>query len=272
MMKRIQMTLLAFVLLISAVGFTGCGGDDDRGGGINLFSIEDDKMLGRELRDEILANPQEYPILDQGQYPQAYAFLQDIVDDILASGEVKYAQDFAWEVYIIDDPETLNAFAAPGGYIFVYTGLIKFLEEKDDFVGVMGHEIAHADLRHSTQQLTQQYGVATLLGLLLGEDQELLNNVLGSLLGLKFSRDDESQADQFSVIYLCETEYAANGAASFFQKLIDQGSANPPQFLSTHPNPDNRVEAINMEAEERMCDTAFDSDAQAWMAFQNSLP
>ena len=272
MMKRIQMTLLSFVVLISAVSFTGCGGDDDRGGGINLFSIEDDKMLGLQLRDEILANPQEYPILDQGQYPQAYAFLQDIVDDILGSGEVKYAQDFAWEVYIIDDPETLNAFAAPGGYIFVYTGLIKFLEEKDDFVGVMGHEIAHADLRHSTQQLTQQYGVATLLSLLLGEDRELLNNVLGSLLGLKFSRDDESQADQFSVIYLCETEYAANGAASFFQKLLDLGNANPPQFLSTHPNPDNRVEAINMEAEERMCDTAFDSDAQAWMAFQNSLP
>jgi beta-barrel assembly-enhancing protease len=246
--------------------------DDGRGGGVNIFSIEDDKQLGRDLRDEILANPQEFPVLNQGQNPDAYAYLQDIVDEILQSGEVKYADEFAWEVYLIDDPETLNAFAAPGGYIFVYTGLIKFLEEKDDFVGVMGHEIAHADLRHSTQQLTQQYGVATLLSLLLGQDSELLQNVLGSLLSLKFSRDDESQADEFSVIYLCQTEYAANGAASFFEKLVAQGTANPPEFLSTHPSPDNRVEDINMEAQDRNCDTSFDSDAQAWMDFQNSLP
>ena len=270
-MQRIPIYFFSLLLFVSVIGFAGCG-DDNRGGGINIFSVEDDIQLGRDLRDEILANPQEYPVLKEAQYPDAYAYVRDIVDDILASGEVKYAQEFAWEVRIIDEPETLNAFAAPGGYIFVYTGLIKFLDEKDDFVGVMGHEMAHADLRHSTQQLTQQYGVSTLLSLILGQDQELLQNVLGSLLGLKFSRDDESQADEFSVVYLCETEYAANGAASFFEKLIAQGTANPPEFLSTHPNPDNRVENINMEAEDRNCDTEFDSDAQAWMAFQNSLP
>ncbi|NRA49780.1 MAG: hypothetical protein HRU12_11665, partial [Phaeodactylibacter sp.] len=69
MMKRIQGFLFALLLIFSALSFSGCGGDDDRGGGINLFSIEDDKMLGMQLRDEILANPQEYPILDEGQYP-----------------------------------------------------------------------------------------------------------------------------------------------------------------------------------------------------------
>lgn len=270
-MRRIHISLFALLLFVTAIGFSGCG-DDDRGGGINIFSVEDDIQLGRDLRDEILANPQEYPILKEAQHPDAYAYLRNIVDDLLASGEVKYAEEFAWEVRIIDDAEVLNAFAAPGGYIFVYTGLIKFLDEKDDFVGVMGHEIAHADLRHSTQQLTQQYGVSTLLSLILGQDQELLENVLGSLLGLKFSRDDESQADVFSVIYLCETEYAANGAASFFEKLLAQGTANPPAFLSTHPSPENRVEDINMEAEDRNCDTTFDSDAQEWAAFQNSLP
>ncbi len=271
-MKFLKITTAAVAALALILTINACKGDDDRGGGINLFTIQDDMELGQQLRDEILANPTEYPILNEGQYAGAYAYIRDIVDDILASGELEYAEEFAWEVYIIDDPETLNAFAAPGGYIFVYTGLIKFLEEKDDFVGVMGHEMAHADLRHSTQQLTQQYGVATLLGLLLGQDQDLLTNVLGSLLGLRFSRDDESQADKFSVIYLCQTEYAANGAASFFQKLVDAGSATPPEFLSTHPSPDNRVEAINMEAEDRNCDTTFDSDAAEWANFQNSLP
>lgn len=264
---------VALVVIASIVLLGNACKDDDGGGGINLFTVQDDIELGQQLRDEVLANPQEFPVLDEVQYASAYAYLQDIVDDILASGEVKYADEFEWEVRIIDDPETLNAFAAPGGYIFVYTGIIKFLEEKDDFVGVMGHEMAHADRRHSTQQLTQQYGVATLLGFLLGENQALVSDILGSLLSLKFSRDDESDADTYSVIYLCETEYAANGAASFFQKLIDEGAAGAvPEFLSTHPNPDNRVEDINMEASDRNCDTTFDSDQQEWMGFQNSLP
>ena len=156
--------------------------------------------------------------------------------------------------------------------MFVYTGLIKFLQAKDDFVGVVGHEMAHADLRHSTQQLTQQYGVVTLLDLILGDDRELLRNVLGTLLSLQFSRSDESQADEFSVIYLCETEYAANGAAGFFEQLINQGASSPPEFLSTHPNPENRVMDIHTEAEERGCGTDYDSDSQAWENFKNSLP
>ena len=269
-MKRFAMLLImvSIVLLSNA-----CKDDEGGGGGINLFTVQDDIELGQQLRDEVLSNPQEFPILEEAQYPDAYAYVRDIVNDILASGEVKYADEFDWEVRIINDPQTLNAFAAPGGYIFVYTGLIKFLDEKDDFVGVMGHEMAHADRRHSTQQLTQQYGVATLLGFLLGENQELISDILGSLLSLRFSRGDETEADRYSVIYLCETEYAANGAASFFQKLIDEGSAGGvPEFLSTHPSPDNRVEDINMEASDRNCDTTFDSDQQEWMDFQNSLP
>ncbi|MBK7872630.1 MAG: M48 family metalloprotease [Saprospiraceae bacterium] len=241
-------------------------------GGFNIFSIEDDVQLGMQLKNEVLGNPQEYPLLDRSQYPAAYAFVEDIVNDILASGQITYQEEFAWEVYLIDDGETLNAFAAPGGYIFVYTGLIKFLDMKDDLVGVLGHEMAHADQRHSTEQLSQVYGISFLLDLLLGDNQSILTDVLATLVTLKFSRDDESEADEYSVIYLCETEYAANSAASFFQKLIEQGAASPPQFLSTHPNPDNRIENINMLALERGCDTSFDSSQSAWENFQKSLP
>lgn len=270
-MRRSSLFLFLFSMLTISAVFTwsACSGD---GGGVNIFSVEDDKMLGMQLRDEILANPQEFPVLDEVQYASAYGYLNDVVDDILASGEVRYAEAFAWETRIIENDTVLNAFAAPGGYIFVYTGLIKFLEKKDDFVGVMGHEMAHADRRHSTQQLTQQYGVAVLLELLVGNNESLLGNVLGSLLTLKFSRDDEAEADEYSVIYLCDTEYAANGAASFFEALLNMGVATPPQFLSTHPSPDNRVADINAEADSRGCDTTFDSNDQEWEAFKASLP
>lgn len=240
-------------------------------GDFNIFSIEDDKMLGLQLRDEILANPQEYPVIDRASNPSAYTYLEDIVDEILGSDEIIYKDEFAWEIYLIKDDSTLNAFAAPGGYIFVYSGLIKFLDEKDDFVGVLGHEIAHADKRHSTDQLTDQYGIATLLQFITGDDQGTLSQILSSLVTLKFSRSAEAEADMFSVAYLCDTKYAANGAASFFEKLLQEGAAQQPEFLSTHPNPDNRVEAINAEATERGCDQTFDSDDEAWQAFQQSL-
>lgn len=248
-----------------------CALSCSKDGDINIFSIEDDKMLGLQLRDEILANPAEYPVIERADAPDAYAYLDDIVNDILASDDINYKDEFAWETRIIKNDSTLNAFAAPGGYIFVYTGIIKFLEEKDDFVGVMGHEIAHADQRHSTDQLTDQHGIAFLIGLLAGDDPGTLTQVLSSLVTLKFSRSAEAEADKFSVAYLCDTEYAANGAASFFQKLLDQGSGGTPEFLSTHPSPDNRVEDINAEATTLGCDTTFDSDDAAWKAFQDAL-
>jgi len=242
-------------------------------GGLNLFSIEQDVQLGMQLREEVLSNPQEYPVLSRSQYPQAYNYLENMVSNILESDDIRYKEEFPWEVYIIKDDNTLNAFAAPGGYNFVYTGLIKFLDTPDDLAGVLGHEMAHADQRHSTEQLTQTYGLALLLDVVLGNDQGTITNILASLLTLQFSRGDEREADEYSVVYLCDTEYAANSAASFFAKLINEGNAaSPPEFLSTHPNPANRVEDINAEATERGCSTEFNSSQSAWNSFRNALP
>lgn len=254
------------VLVSGGVLFVvGCGGST------NIFSVQDDIDLGTQLRDEINANPAEYPLLDEAQYPEAYNILFTMRDEILASGEVRFADDFAWELYIIEDDETLNAFAAPGGFMYVYTGLIKFLEYEDELAGVVGHEIAHADRRHSTQQLTKAYGLSTLVGLLLGEDAGLVSDIALGLASLSFSRTDETEADAFSVTYLCGTSYAADGAAGFFQKL--EGGAEIPEFLSTHPNSANRVEDIQAEASFQGCDVnRFDADGSAHQALINSLP
>ena len=84
-----------------------------------------------QLAAEIEADPKNYPLLDEGQYPDAYDNLYAVRDAILASGQVDHADDFVWELHIIDDPKTLNAFCAPGGYIYVYTGIIGFLEHED---------------------------------------------------------------------------------------------------------------------------------------------
>ena len=241
----------------------------------NLFSVDDDIKLGEQLKGEIAQDSTTYPLLDEQQYPEAYAHIRRIRDRILNSGKVQYKDKFAWEVRIIHNDSTLNAFVTPGGYIYVYTGLIKYLDHEDELAGVMGHEIAHADRRHSTRNMTKQYGISAILGILLGRNpgklSEILGGITGNLAGLKFSRDLEAEADSYSVDYLSHTEYQCNGAAGFFAKMLKEGSGQaPPQFLSTHPSSESRVEDINTKARSIGCSTQLSS--YNYQLIKNSLP
>ncbi|MCB9686824.1 MAG: M48 family metalloprotease [Alphaproteobacteria bacterium] len=257
---------------LSALLLVGC---EDAGTltDINLFTVQDDIDLGQQLADEIAAHPEEYGvILDRSEYPDAYGHLDRIRDEILATGEVEYAKKFEWETHLIYDDATLNAFAAPGGFIYVYTGLLRYLEVEDHFAGVMGHEIAHAANRHSTEQLTKAYGITELLNLVTGGDSGLAGDIAAGLVGLEFSREDEAEADEYSVRYLCETDYAADGTAGFFEKLTSESNGvEIPEFLSTHPSSASRIEDIEASARKKGCDLSLNENAQ-WQAFLDSLP
>jgi len=252
-----SLSKLAAIVVLSAFGLSGC--DKDL---VDLvYTIEDDKQLGLQLQSEIASNPDEYPVLDRTEYADAYAYLEGLRDQVLASSEIRYKNDFTWEVHIID-ADVLNAFAAPGGYIYFYTGIIKYLDSEDDLMGVLGHEIAHADRRHSVKQMLESYGVQTLISMALGENPSAVSAVVAGLAGnaaaLKFSRSDESEADAFSVEYLSTTPYRCDGAATFFEKITAEGSGGSvPTFLSTHPNPETRVEDIRAKAAELGCSTEY---------------
>lgn len=209
--------------------------------GVNIYTLQQDKELGDKVAAEIDGNSKEYPLLDSASNKEVYAFVYKVRNKILNSGKVTHKDDFKWRVRIIKDDSTLNAFCTPGGYIYVYTGLLKFLDSEDQFAGVLGHEIGHADMRHSTRQMTALYGVQTLLDAIAG-DRQTIKTVTANLIGLKFSREHETEADQKSVEYLCPTDYNADGGAAFFQKLQTASSAKQLEFLSTHPNPANRIE------------------------------
>ncbi|MFT4834925.1 MAG: putative Zn-dependent protease [Marinoscillum sp.] len=270
-MKNQKLSILA-LLMLSLTWLSSC----DANGDIVLFSIQNDKDLGAQVAVEI-ASDTSFNILSPVEYSEAYDYLNDMKNNILNSGNVTYKDEFAWELHIIDD-DVLNAFATPGGYMYVYTGLIKYLETADDLAGVIGHEIAHADKRHSSKQLQRNQGIQALLAIALGNDPSQLTQVVGQIAGtgavLKFGRDAEAEADDFSVVYLSGTNYACNGAASFFQKLLDEGQAGgTPAFLSTHPSPDNRVEDINAKADSEGCSTtAIQETGFTYQDFQNSLP
>lgn len=243
-----------------------------------LFSPADDRQLGEQVSKEVASKPEEFPVLPPAKYQEAYRYLNSMRDQILASNDVDYRKEFAWDLKIIQDDKTLNAFATPGGYIYVYTGLIKYLDNADDLAGVMGHEIAHADRRHSIKQLEKQYGISLLMSIALGQDPSQLAQIVAQLAGtgavLKFSRSDESEADEYSVKYLADTKYACNGAATFFQKLLEEGKAGGvPEFLSTHPSPKSRVADINTVASQASCSTKLVKETgMTYAQFKASLP
>lgn len=258
--------------------FSTCKTGD--GGGVEkcvepplIMSLEQDKQLGAQVDAQLKASPAEFPILDSATNVAAYKYLYDMRDRILnatKSGQpiVKTKDDFAWKLRIIKDDNTLNAFCTPGGYIYVYTGIIKFLDSADDLAGVMGHEIAHADLRHSARQMQNAYGIAIISQVILGENPGILVEMANKLRELKNSRCHESQADEASVNYLGGTNgyYKCNGAATFFQKIEALGGSRVPQILSTHPNPGNRVENINNKAAEVGCNTTTSQESPATYA------
>ena len=260
------------IFLGISLAFAVILGSCKKGNGINIFTVEQDKQFGAQLKAQIDSTPSQYPVLPYTGNEQAYNYLYTMRDEILSSDKIQYKNTFNWELYIINDDSTLNAFCAPGGYIYIFTGIITFLDEADHLAGVLGHEIAHADRRHSTQQMTQQYGLEVLLGVIAGDNPGMLAQIAAGLTSLSFSRSHETDADDHSVEYLCDTEYASNGAAAFFQKLIDNGqSGGTPAFLSTHPDPGNRVQNINTDAANLGCSTTLKANA-GWAAFQALMP
>lgn len=206
------------------------------------------------MKREIESAPLKYPILLEADHQKIYDYVNSIVDTLLNTGLIQYKDEFAWEVKLLDDPEVLNAFVTPGGYIYVYTGLIKYLDSEDQLAGVLAHEIAHADLRHASRQISQKNSLSTVIavtGVATGTD--LLTDIGASLVSLKFSRSFEKEADRMAIRLLCATDYQADGLAGFFEKLESNGDNRLPAFLSTHPNPGKRVEKIKKSAVEMAC-------------------
>ena len=156
-----------------------------------------------------------------------------------------------WQYQVVDDP-VVNAFALPGGFIFVTRGLLTHLTNEAELASVLGHESGHVAARHSVQQISraQVAQVGLGLGSILSSGIRKYSNVAGAGLGLlflKFSRDEETQADQLGFRYALADGYDVRQMVSVFQMLDQQGNLSGggrlPEWQATHPNPGNRIEA-----------------------------
>jgi len=145
-------------------------------------------------------------------------------------------QDFTFRFEVVNDP-SVNAFAAPGGLVVVHTGLLAKATSVDQLVGVLGHEITHVTRRHSLRQIVYNLGLTTTLRWLLGVPDGIGDTIAGAavnLSGLKFSREQEIEADRGGVELLQKARLPATGLQSFFEELARE-KGQVPTFLSTHP-------------------------------------
>jgi len=157
---------------------------------------------------------------------------------------------FAYTFKVVKD-NSINAFAVPGGHLYVNTGLIKASQSESELAAVLAHEISHAVARHGTRQMTQQYGYSLVLSLVLGQNPNLLAQMAAELFGkagmMSYSRDYENQADFLGVETLYKTGYNPQGMVTFFQK-IDTGSqaksASISKYFSTHPLTSERIQRV----------------------------
>ncbi|MFZ1322601.1 MAG: M48 family metallopeptidase [Ignavibacteria bacterium] len=238
------------LLLISAViilsGVYSCGA--------NMYSVKDDVTLGEEVNQQIKDDPKQFPVMIGNQAVKDY--VSGLGNYILNnSSYIKYNKVFPYTFYVIQDDSTINAFCLPGGYIYVYTGLIKFLDNEAALAGVIGHEIAHAERRHMTQRLTSYYGVSVVLSLILGNNPNAFGEIAANLfVGLGFlanSRADEEDADNFSINYLKNSKYFPGGILDFFEKIrLEQSKKGQTpgdleRLLATHPLPTDRIENVH---------------------------
>ncbi|MCX7983368.1 MAG: M48 family metallopeptidase [Bacteroidetes bacterium] len=215
---------------------------------INFFPDSKDVELGRQFDEAIRKNPQQYPILNDR--PDIKEYIEAIGKKILASPYIKYRNKFAYKFEVIHNDSVVNAFCTPGGYIYVYTGLMKFVDNEATLAGVIAHEIAHAECRHSTRQMSMQYGTSLLLSIALGENPSMTANTIAKILQtgalLKYSRSDEDEADAYSVKYLQSTEYYPGAIKFFFEKVAGtRKGAAWETLLSTHPHPQDRLNHID---------------------------
>jgi predicted Zn-dependent protease len=211
---------------------------------LNLVSESQEIAMGREADEQIVAS--------MGLYEEGG--VQEYVSRLgLALAADSERPHLPWTFRVIDDP-TVNAFAVPGGFIYVTRGILTHLTSEAELAGVLGHEIGHVTARHSVNQMSKaqlaQLGLG--IGMIFSEELRALGDVAGAglqLLFLKFGRDDEREADRLGVRYMTRQQYDPRELASVMAMLasasaMQSGSGRVPEWLSTHPDPENRSEAI----------------------------
>lgn len=212
------------------------------------LSPRQEVVLGLESRQQVAA---EYG----GLYPDStlQAYIDRVGERVVARSQASQSP-YPFEFHLLNDPQTINAFALPGGQVFITTALLSRLNTEAQLAGVLGHEVGHVIGRHGAEHLAkQQLGAALVnsVGIAASDTPEsgrqaaVVAQAVNQLLSLRYGREDELESDRFGFQFMTDAGYSPKGIVEVMQILKSARSGGqPPEFLSTHPDPGNRVERL----------------------------
>jgi len=275
-LPRLFATLaLSALVLFSA---TGCQTDALTGKRtLNLYSYDDEKQMGDEAAQPIVAEL-------GGIYPDTALqnYLEEIGQKVVTAGRTRLKGEaefpnWQFKFYLVNS-SMINAFALPGGHVFVTRGIMLRIKDEAELAGLLGHEVAHVFARHSAERMTN-VNLMILPFALLGAFEEtqgaaVVGVIAVQLLALKYGRDDETESDKFGMRFAARAGYHPGGVIGVMQMLkdyTDEHGGGGPEFLSTHPDPGNRVKYLGDQLKKEYPDADQGNYARNGESYGNAL-
>lgn len=180
---------------------------------------------------------------------QDQALVDRVGQKLIQANPEAVAEGWQFDFHLLADTQTINAFALPGGQVFITNALFDKLQTEGQLAGILGHEIGHVVARHGAQriaksQLTQGLIGAVATGTENPQAAAQIASIVGNLVNMKFGRDDELQSDTLGLQLMADAGYDPRSMIGVMEILAQSGGSGQPEFFSTHPNPDNRIERI----------------------------
>lgn len=261
-----QLTLWVALVVITSSGLFGCAG---RIGDLNIFSDAQEVQLGKQFSREI---EKEIKIYSD---PVVTAYIDQLGQRLANHSQRK---NITYHFKVVNT-ETVNAFAVPGGYLYVNIGLIRASENESELAGVIGHEIGHVVGKHGVKQMTRQLGLAAVAQLALGEDQSKLEQMVAGLAAngvlMKYSHDAEREADGHAVQEMYDAGIDPEGMATFFEKLRRLQKSKPSklqQMFATHPPTTERITAVRGQIARLPRKSNLKKDSRRFHQIKRRLP
>jgi beta-barrel assembly-enhancing protease len=186
--------------------------------------------------------------------------VKEIGAEVVSKSDASKTQ-YKYDFHLLADPRTINAFALPGGQVFITQGLLRHLTTRGQLAGVLAHEVGHVAARHSAQHLAKQRLTQGLTGATViatydpndpgSRASSQMAMMVGQMVNLKFNRGDELEADRLGVRFSAQSGYDPRAMIKVMEILRDNSSSRQPEFFATHPNPENRIEKINAVIKEQ---------------------
>ncbi len=242
----------------------------------NKYKVQDDVKIGREASQEV---ERQFPILNDYQAQQ---YIENVGERLVRAIPPQFQESAFDYRFKVVNARDINAFALPGGPMYVNRGMIEAAKSEGEMAGVMAHEISHIALRHATAQqtklnnpLNQILGIGAILGgaILGGQTGAAIGQTIAAGYFLRYSRDYERQADILGAQIMARAGYDPRDLANMFRTIEQQsGGSRNPEWLSSHPDPGSRYAAINREAQLlRVSPNEATQDTRAFQNIQNRL-